>query len=141
MDASADFKPSQVYLSSGPPLGATMRKTEREAAAAYLVRVCHDHGDVWQPVTNEMLKKTIEQDAAANRDPVASWIQNPFLKPDMIGLIADGFAECSPNDLTNDSVRDLIEGDVVALPVSFTQAGLDALKPYVRRLAPAPQSA
>jgi hypothetical protein len=126
MDASADFKPSQVYLSSGPPLGATMRKTEREAAAAYLVRVCHDHGDVWQPITDEMFKKTVRADVAAVRDPVASWIQNPFLRPDMGGLVADGFARYGQDG----------QG-----PIEFTQAGLNALKPYVRRPTSVPQSA
>lgn len=126
MVPTVDFKPSQIFLSSGPPLGATMRKTEREAAAGYLVRVCHDHGDVWQPITDEMFKKTVRADVEAVRDPIASWIQNPFLKPDMGGLVADGFA-CYGEDGQG--------------PIAFTQAGLDALKPYVRRLASVPQNA
>lgn len=112
------FKPSQVFLYAGPPLTATMNKTEVETAAALLVRVCHDHGDAWQPVTTEMLRKTVDGDVEAGRDPVASWVRNPFLVPDMDGLVRGGFARWGTSG----------EG-----PIELTDAGLDALRPWVRR--------
>ena len=127
MTATADFKPSQVFLSSGPPLGATMRKTEREAAAAYIVRTCQAHGDIWQPVSDSMLRTTLREDMAADREPFISWIRNPFLKPDFPGLVDDGF----PQYIDQEGLSS----------IEFTQAGLDALKPYVRRQSSVPQNA
>jgi hypothetical protein len=76
----SDFRPSDVALAV-PPLIATMEKSEREFAAALIVRACHVEGDTWQPIALEKLGRVIESDLAEKRDPVASLARNPFFRP------------------------------------------------------------
>ena len=93
-----DFKPSQVHLGH-PPLTATMRHSESEHAAACLVRVCQAHGDTWAPQTWAAMRDVIREDCEAKREPLASLMRNPFFRPEVGRLIADGFATLTKDAL------------------------------------------
>lgn len=92
---TTDFKPSEVAFDARSylPFVGTFRKTEAEVAAAILVRACHFHGDSWQPISFAMAKSAMLADAEAKREPFASWLTNPFARPDIYRLEADGFVE------------------------------------------------
>lgn len=83
--------PSQIVLIV-PPLVATLGKAEIEHAAAVIVRACHANGDRWQPVTWEQVAAALRSDGAANTQPFAALIRNPFFRPDVHALIRAGFA-------------------------------------------------
>ncbi len=102
-------KPSDVILTT-PPLIGTMGRSEREHAAALLVRCCQVNGDEWQAVSPKMIGDVIESDIEAKTEPVSSWNRNPFFRPDFPDLAKHGFA---------------VMGDDRAL--SFTEKGLKAL--------------
>ncbi len=114
-----DFKPSEIYL-GGPPLVATMGRSELEHAAAIIVRTCQATGDVWRAVTWAEARLVIEADVAEKRTPFDAIWTNPFVRPDAHGLVAKGFASK--------------DGDAVAL----TAQGLEAIRRWVQR-APAPE--
>lgn len=107
------FKPSQVVLTV-PPLAGTMGRSEREHAAAIIVRVCQVKGDVWRAVTWAEAKEVLKSDLDAGIEPMASLLENPFFKPDVGGLTAAGLAS-----------RD---GDTTEL----TEAGIAALARWVK---------
>lgn len=97
---SAAFKPSDVTLMI-PPLTGTMGKSEVEYAAALIVFVCTAKGDAWQPVTFADVRAAAkEAESAAAPSARQKWLLaalgNPFLHPDVHGLIARGFAEKLP---------------------------------------------
>ncbi len=103
------MKPSDVVLTT-PPLTGTMGRSEREHAAALLVRCCQVNGDEWQAVSLKMLSDVIESDIEAKTEPVSSWNRNPFINPDFCDLATQGFA---------------VTGDDKGL--AFTEKGLEAL--------------
>lgn len=82
------FAPSQVVLGF-PPLVDTMEKTERECAAALIVRACQALGDTWKPVDIDQLCDVMKRDLAEKQEPVTSLMGNPFFRPDFHQL-ADG---------------------------------------------------
>lgn len=111
------FKPSRVNLNVVPPLCATMKKAEREFAAAHIVRVCQVKGDEWQPVTIGMLAEVLKADLDGNVSPWPVLARNPFFRPDF-HLLADGtFARWT--------------GDPGKSAIEFTEAGIEALRPWV----------
>ena len=86
-------KPSEISLRrTYPPLADTLGKSEFETMAAVLVRACEVHGDRWQPLSPEQVAKVIAADVEAKRNPIASMNENPFLRPDLPGLVASGHA-------------------------------------------------
>lgn len=114
----ADFRPSQVYL--GPvPLGATMRKSETEYAAALLVYACVKLGDQWQPVAIRELGRIIKDALDCGEEPVATWASNPFMRPDLEALWLDGYAE--------------LVGEAPEQTIAFTEKGLDAVRQWVQK--------
>jgi hypothetical protein len=111
-----DFKPSQVLL--GPiPLVDTMRRAERELAAAMLVYACAVLGDRWQAVPLKEVARIIGEAFANKVVPVIHWA-NPFLKPDPFDLCAAGYATAS--------------GETPERTIEFTEAGLVAMQRWVR---------
>lgn len=115
------FKPSDVdLLGSFPPLCATMGRTERELAAALLVRGCQARGDEWKAVPLRMLGEVIGEDLDAKREPLHSINRNPFCRPDMHDCVAKGFATW------------VGEPGTPEYGVEFTEKGLEALRRWVR---------
>lgn len=119
------FKPSEVTpcgrvkpqrASSFLPFVAGFDKCEREVAAALLVRVCEARGDVWAPVSWKDAQAVLKEDMAAKRKPWSEWMQNPFVKPDVWGLVEGGFARWSD-----------AEGESLV----FTDKGFDVLGNFV----------
>jgi hypothetical protein len=115
--SSKVFKPSQVVL-TGVPLSGTMGRSEVEVAAALLVMACVHHGDQWQALTLDQIADAIH--ARIKDEPVASWNRNPFLRPDIDGLVAGGWVERTSPEEERRS------------PLRFTTKGLDALTRWVR---------
>jgi hypothetical protein len=113
-----DFKPSQVILNAVPPLTATMGRSEREHAAALLVRASQVKGDTWQPVTPAILGEVIRADLDGAVEPWASLNRNPFFRPDFRDLMQAGFA------------RWCAEGK--GAPIELTESGVEALRRWVR---------
>ena len=91
-----DFKPSEVRLSFLPLIG-TLGRTEREIAAALIVRTCQVNGDTWQPVTPRMIGDTLRRDVEDGVEPFASLNGNPFARPDFWDLVAQGYASGDPS--------------------------------------------
>jgi hypothetical protein len=89
-DIKIDYKPSQVVLYA-PPLASTMGRSELEAAAALVVRVCQARGDQWQSVPWSLVGEVMREDMAANREPFAKLVRNPFFRPDATALAAAGY--------------------------------------------------
>ena len=85
------MKPSDVVLCV-PPLTATLGRSEREHAAALIVRACQELGDKWQAVSPRQVGEVLRADVAAGRQPFASLGVNPFFRPDVHDLVAKGFA-------------------------------------------------
>lgn len=108
-----EFKPSDVLLDP-VPLTATMGRTEREQAAAVMVRACQVLGDRWQPITWKQVREALMRDFDDPKRPVgAVWVSFPGFRPDMRDLCAKGFAT--------------LDGDAA----SFTEAGFAKLRSYV----------
>lgn len=112
-----DFKPSDVVITTPTPLVGTMGQAEAEFAAALIVCVLRDSGDVWGPVAWKHVGAIVRRDVAENREPLWSLCTNPFLRPDAFRLAADGFATISDDHET----------------VEFTTKGVEALRRWVRR--------
>ena len=85
------MKPSDVILTT-PPLTGTFGRSEREHAAALLVRCCQVNDDKWAAFNPRELGNAIETDLDADVEPVASWKRNPFINPDFCDLVSMGFA-------------------------------------------------
>lgn len=108
-----EFKPSDVHLDP-VPLTATMGRTEREQAAAVIVRACQVLGDRWQPITWKQVREALMRDFDDPRRPVgAVWVSFPGFRPDVRDLCAKGFAT--------------LDGDAA----TFTEAGFAKLRSYV----------
>lgn len=81
------FAPGEVTLAECNPLGGTLGRSEREVAAALLVRVCQVRG-VFGPVALADV-----EDLIATGDPwTTGLLRNPFHAPDFNELVARGFA-------------------------------------------------
>jgi len=107
------IKPSQIVLRV-PPLTGTMKKTEREVAAALIVRACQVNGDEWKPVDPLELGLVITADINAGTEPLASLNRNPFCRPNF-DLLADGtYARWT--------------GEPRKSAIEFTPAGIEAMK-------------
>lgn len=116
--ADSDFRPSDVLLIA-PPLVGTMGSSEREHAAALLVRACQVLGDAWQPISFEQIRSVMTDDVSAKHDPFASLAVNPFFRPSFEKLCRDGsFVK--------------LTGEPGALRMEFTALGLDALRRWVK---------
>lgn len=111
------FKPSQVFLDV-VPLIATMQKAEVELAAALIVRACQLNGDTWAPLSWEVLRNTIMAEYEAKRQPVLSWMNQPFINPDFFLLAERGFA--------------VKTGEPSMTTFAFTEVGLEAMRRWVR---------
>ena len=111
---------------SFPPLVGTFKKTEAEVAAAYIVRTLQMDGDSWHAVVSTDIAAQLRADLEAQIEPWASLAQNPFARPDVHRLVADGFAEWTE------------EGD--SSPIRFTEKGIEALRRWVRPKEAAVQS-
>lgn len=111
--AERQIKPSDIVL-VGMPLTGTLGRSERECAAAIIVRACQELGDKWQAVSGRQIADVIRADVAADRMPFASLAFNPFFRPDVLDLVEKGFAARS--------------GDLVEL----TGAGLAAIAKWAR---------
>jgi hypothetical protein len=115
--ADPTFKPSQVFLNTVPPLTGTMGRSEREHAAAILVRVCQVKGDAWQAVTPKILGEVLRADLAAQVEPWHSLNANPFFRPDFHELVDAGFARW---------------GEDEGKPIELTELGIESLRRWVR---------
>lgn len=126
-----DFKPSDVDLarSGFPPLVATFDRTEREMAAALILRAM---GGEWRAVPWPEIQKAMRADVDACRerkeedcDPT-SWLIASIIKaavalgimPDSHGLVSAGFARW--------------EGEPGKSPIEFTDDGKERLRKWVR---------
>lgn len=107
------MRPSEVRLVPPLPLVGTLGRTERECAAAIIVRTCVVHGDTWQPVTPSMLGPVMRADLDAGIEPLASMNRNPFARPDFRDLVKAGYAT---GDL-----------DMRDAPLTLTQAAVDVI--------------
>ena len=109
-----DFMPGDVVLDT-PPLVGAMGRSELEFAAAMLVFALKTKGIGWQPILmSEVLRAIMDH---LKQEPIASWANNPFLRPDFLGLAAQGFA------LRADHPDSIV----------FTLRGIEALRPHVKR--------
>jgi hypothetical protein len=105
------YLPRDIVL-DWPPLIDTMRRFEREYAAALLVLTCQKT-NAWSPVSLADVEIAIKQ-ALAGTDATSKWVRSAAtfpIGPDFADLIAKGFA------------RMLIKGHVVEL----TSQGVAAL--------------
>lgn len=109
------YRPSQVNLhGSFPPLCATMKRSEREAAAALLVRSLAARGDQFRAITRQELGEVIVADLEAEREPWRSVGRNPFFRPDFCDLVKAGYARW-----------------VGADAIEFTAEGVEAMRRWV----------
>lgn len=108
------MKPSDIVL-TGVPLTATMGRSEREHAAALLVRCCQVNGDEWQAVSPRMIGEAIKADVDGKITPMNSWARNPFFNPDFLDLADKGFA------IMGDDNR-----------IAFTESGFAAMARWTR---------
>lgn len=112
-----DFKPSQIAIDTPMPFTDTFKKSEAEVAAALIVIACAQRlGDAWMPVMPNTIGDLIRSDPA-----VRKWLSNPFVRPDVHRLIADGFAEWVGEKPER--------GDRA---VRFTDKGFEALRRWVK---------
>ncbi len=113
------FKPSDVnLLGSFPPLVGTMGRSEREAAAALIVRTCQVNGDIWAPVMPLDCGKMLEADIEARAEPFYTLNRNPVFRPDVNDLVSAGYASW-------------FNGSFPKGGVEFTSKGLAALLRWV----------
>jgi hypothetical protein len=120
-----NFLPSEVFLNTVPPLGATMGKSEAEAAAACLVRAMQVRGDVWSPQFPKDIGEVLTADIDAKVEPWVSLNRNPFFRPDFRELVKRGFARC---------VGEVSEPDGEwRRAIEFTPEGIEKLRRWVRR--------
>ncbi len=117
---ATDFRPSEVALFTPLPLVGTLGRTEREVAAALLVRACQVNGDTWQPVSPAMVGETLKRDVAEGVQPFASLNSNPFVRPNFGELVEHGYA-----------AGDLEKGE----PLSLTDKALVEIAKYRRPAA------
>lgn len=118
MEGEPGFRPSQVHTARFIPFGATFNNTRAEVCAAFIVRTCHMRDDTWSAVGLLDVADRLRADAQAEIEPWASMVRNPFLRPDVRRLVADGFAEW------------VDEGEMP--PVRFTTKGFEAMRKWVR---------
>jgi hypothetical protein len=110
------YKPSQVVLYA-PPLVGTMHKAESEFGAAMIVRALAKRGDEWRPIPSAEVFEVAREDDKSD-DPIWSKLyKNPFFKPDVHKLIADGYARWV---------------EVETQTVEFTEKGFEAMRKWVR---------
>lgn len=109
------FKPSQVNLSK--MFVDTFRRMELEATAAIIVKILATNGDTWRTATCTELAEGFKA-LVKEEGPWRQRFNNPFVRVDMHGLVAFGFAQW--------------EEDGKA--ISFTESGLDQMKKWVRRV-------
>jgi hypothetical protein len=116
MTTRGSFLPSQVMLSSSPLVG-TMDNSEREFAAALLVRACQVLGDAWKPVELRDLGQVMKSDVDQGHEPLTSFKANSFFNPNF-DLFADG-----------------VYGRWLGVPresaLEFTERGIEALRRWV----------
>lgn len=112
------IRPEDVFIERTPPLTGVFGKTEREVAAAFMLMAYRFHNKKWQ---ESVMPKEI---GAAMRDKIVDikagvteegyeWMGNPFCRPDVYGLVADGFAKFGNED-----------HDWMKCSVQFTHLGL-----------------
>jgi len=119
------FRPSDVYMVPHMPLASTMGRAEREQAAAMLVHACVELGDAWQLLTLRDVERVFTVAMLEGRAPFASWMRNPFFRPDFRELCDKGYARWD---------RLVVGGE---LAIAFTDYGLEAMRRWVRRASPA----
>lgn len=107
-------KPSDIVLAF-PPLTGTLGRSEREHAAACIVRYCQINGDRWQSVVPTNIGEML-RDEAENK-PVKDWVTNPFFRPDVLDLVKFGYASL----------------DEATRAVELTEEGIEALGPWTRK--------
>lgn len=90
--AKGPMRPSEIYLIV-PPLVGTMKRSERELAAAMIVRTCHVLGDTFAPVTPDAINSVLAADVAGGVSPWVEIAGNPFLRADFNDLVAKGYAK------------------------------------------------
>jgi hypothetical protein len=62
-------------------------------AAALILYGLHFFGKAWtESIGRAALAVLLKADFEAGREPVRSWLSNPFLKPDFDDLVRQGFA-------------------------------------------------
>lgn len=115
--------PSEISLHvSYPPLAATMHKSEAEAAATLMVRVCQVKGDRWQEVTLRDLGKVAKADLDKGVEPLKSLSGNPFWRPDFFEIVKRGYARWTEPEK--------VEGNHSTSAIEFTEEGLKALEKH-----------
>lgn len=115
------MKPSEVRMWNGvlPFVGSAFGHAETEFAAGLLVLACRFHGDQWQPLITrqlgEMMKKELEPEGQLHHLK-----NNPFARPDLRGLVRDGFAEFLGDPDCSDPPT----------PIQFTAKGMAELERF-----------
>jgi hypothetical protein len=94
-----------------------MRKSEREHAAALIVRACHALGDAWKAISLEELVGVLHADAEDKREPFYSLERNPFFRPDFWKLADGEFGRWT--------------GEPGKSPVELTEHGIEAMRRWV----------
>lgn len=85
------FKPSQVELIV-PPLVDTMHHAQTEFAAAMIVRALQRRGDTWRPITTAEVFEVAREDDKGEDPTWSKLYKNPFFRPDVHKLVANGYA-------------------------------------------------
>lgn len=116
-----DFKPSEVFVNTVPPLTGTMEHAECEHAAAILVDALAVKGDTWREITIRDLGVFLDEALKAGREPWKSLNRNPFFRPVFQDLVSKGFA-----------VESGLSGHP-SFSVAFTDKGIEAMRKWVRR--------
>jgi len=114
MTDATDLRPSQILVLDPCPLTATFDRHRIELAAAVMIITLAANGDTWRPVRLREIGEHLGALANGPRPP--SWLTSPVFRPDMLDMVARGFAVLSGEDGTPERA------------IAFTEEGLERLR-------------
>jgi len=104
-------QPDEILVDVLPFVG-TLGYAELEHAAAVIVFLCQREG-AWVAATEKMVDKH------QHVEPLATWVGSPFFKPDLLALVAAGYATRTQ--------------DPGGVGFALTDAVFEKLERYIRR--------
>lgn len=87
------WTPADIRFGAGLPFVGLLGRSELEAAAALIVRICQRSGGVFRPLVPKEIEDAINADVREDVSPFSELIANPFWRPDFRGLVDAGFAD------------------------------------------------